>query len=248
MIGGVHGDEPIGVKAIEAILPTLKLLRGTVIFIIANPPALAARQRFIDINLNRALVNPPNLSTSEGRLAAQLMLVLDSCDALLDLHAGMGTVPPFVICEPDALPIAARLPVDIVSTGWTTVEPGSTDAYLYNQGKSALCIECGNRDDWQANLPLAESTIKTFLAYYSLIDYPPPPKRRQQIVAVTYAVRKQSTNFRFVRPFASFERLQPGELIAREGSITYRAPNYDSYIIFPWAEAPVGAEVFLVGK
>lgn len=248
VMGGVHGDEPVGVKAIEAIGATLRLLRGTVIFIIANPPALAAGRRSIDRNLNRSLVDPPDLSTSEGKLAAQLMPVLDGCDALLDLHAGMGTVPPFVICEPNALPIAARLPVDIVSTGWTTVEPGSTDAYLYNQGKPALCLECGNRDRWRTNLPLAVAAIKTFLAYYNLIEYPLPPKRRQQVVAVEYAVFKPSADFRFERPFASFERLQPGEVIANDGSTTYRAPDYPSCIIFPWAEAPVGAEAFVIGR
>lgn len=248
IIGGVHGNEPIGVRAIEAILPRLKLRRGQVIFIVANPPALAANRRYLDTNLNRALVSPPDRSSREGRLAEQLMPVLDDCDALLDLHASMNDDPPFAICEKDALSLAARLPVSIVSTGWTQTEPGSTDAYLHQRGRPAICVECGRLDRWRQNLPLAVETVNAFLAILGLVDQPMPPAREQTVVAVQYPVFKKTDRFRFVREFSGFETLQPNELIARDGKMQYRAPRTPSCIIFPWPEAPVGAEVFLIGR
>lgn len=248
IIGGVHGNEPIGVKAIEAVLPRLKLRRGRVIFIVANPPALAVNQRYLDTNLNRALVNPPDLTSREGRLAQQLMTVLDGCDALLDLHASMNNDPPFAICEEDALSIAARLPITIVSTGWAAAEPGSTDAYLHQQGKPAICVECGQLDRWRQNLPLAIEAINAFLAILGLTNQSIPSARQQTVVAVKYPVFKETDRFCFVREFVGFETLKPNELIARDGEKQYRAPQWASCVIFPWPEAPIGAEAFLIGR
>lgn len=248
IIAGIHGDEPVGVLALNEVLPTLSLKKGTVLGIIANPPALKHKVRFIDQNLNRSLVPGQSSQTTEGRLAAALMPLLDKVDACLDIHAGMGGEPPFVICEPLSFEIAKRLPVSLVSTGWTEAEPGSTDEYLYRQGKPALCIECGDKWDAETMKPLAIETIRQFLASFGMLEWPPLPARKQQLVAVRYPVIKQSQDFRFARAFKGFGPLVPGELIASEEGREYRAPDYPSCIIFPWPEAPIGTEAFLIAE
>jgi len=53
VVGGVHGDEPSGVHAVRTLRQAdLDLQRG-VMFVIANPAAVEAGQRFLDSDLNR---------------------------------------------------------------------------------------------------------------------------------------------------------------------------------------------------
>ncbi|MEI6478149.1 MAG: succinylglutamate desuccinylase/aspartoacylase family protein [bacterium] len=245
---GVHGDEPVGVLALKNVLPNLKLLRGTLVTVMANPPALAAGERFLDENLNRALTPSASSDTIEGQLALSLMPILDSADALLDIHAGMGGEPPFIICEENGFEIARRMPVSILSTGWVKAEPGSTDEYMYRQGKPAICIECGDRAEAEKMTPLAVEAIRQLLAYFGMIDGVEPGTVQQRVVAVKYPVFKKSEQFRFTRKFRGFQALKPGERIATDGAEQYCAPDYPSCIIFPWQEAPVGAEAFLVAE
>lgn len=249
IMGGVHGDELVGVKTLEYLVPKLELKRGTLIAVVANPAAINEKKRFIDHNLNRVLVADPPEKSNEGRLARFLMDILDKSDALLDIHAGMGGEPPFIICEENSFSIAKCMPVSIVSTGWVEAEPGSTDEYMYRQGKSALCIECGDKNNWQEMIPLAVDAIQQFLGYWDMIDSPPKPNiLPQKIVAVRYPVFKDSEAFVFVRKFIGFENLKPNELIATDREKNYFAPTYPSCIIFPWQDTPVGTEAFLIAE
>ena len=56
--GGVHGNEPAGVRALEAMVDTVRarsgVLAGDFVAVVGNRPALAAGQRFIAYDLNRA--------------------------------------------------------------------------------------------------------------------------------------------------------------------------------------------------
>jgi predicted deacylase len=248
VMAGVHGDEPVGVRALERLLPGLELTCGTLIAVVANPAALEAGVRFIDTNLNRSLIPNVPVDTNEGRLAQILMGVLDKADALLDIHAGMGGEPPFVICEESSFAIAKRMPVSIVSTGWVEAEPGSTDEYMYRQGKPALCIECGDKRSSEEMTPLAVEAIRQFLGFYGMLEQAEPLVCEQRTVKVEYPVFKKSDQFAFARGFTGFEALRPGELIAIDGNESYFAPDYASCIIFPWSEAPVGAEAFLIAR
>jgi len=248
VIAGVHGDEPVGVKALEKILPNLVLERGTLVAVIANPKALVANKRFLEANLNRSLIPNPPENTLEGKIAPILMQILDTVVAALDIHAGMGGEPPFVICEENSFPIAERMPVSIVSTGWVTAEPGSTDEYMFRQGKPALCIECGNKWDFEAMTPVAETAIWQFLNYFQMIKPISPTTEHQRFIGVHYSVFKKTADFSFTRKYKGFDVLQPGELIATDGIERYVAPAYPSCIIFPWAEAPVGTEAFIIAE
>ena len=60
-IGAMHGNEPAGVLALEALFPLLEAHRdearfeGRIVGLVGNVPALAWRERYVDRDLNRSL-------------------------------------------------------------------------------------------------------------------------------------------------------------------------------------------------
>lgn len=97
IVGAIHGNEPVGVKASIEYLEHLKqnkieLQKGKIIFILGNPQAFEKNQRFIGTNLNRAFVNNPK-DDCEGQRVLEIRKYLESFKytedekILLDLHS-----------------------------------------------------------------------------------------------------------------------------------------------------------------
>ena len=58
IVGGIHGDEPSGVRAVERLRRAIgrgefDLQRG-IALVVGNPPAVAAGVRYLDSDLNRS--------------------------------------------------------------------------------------------------------------------------------------------------------------------------------------------------
>lgn len=96
VVGGMHGNEPAGAAA-AAQISNWPLERGTLIVVArANPPALAAAQRFTpDVekairNLNRNFVVTADGVLTTGVMAPQLWKVVEQFqpDWVFDLHEG----------------------------------------------------------------------------------------------------------------------------------------------------------------
>lgn len=81
VIGGMHGNEPLGIKLVERLV---KDPIDGVGAIIANPEARDANQRFTTNDLNRSF--PGNESSYEGARAMQLLEVCGKFDLVLDFH------------------------------------------------------------------------------------------------------------------------------------------------------------------
>lgn len=116
IVGGVHGDEPSGVRAIEQVLAADPDLRRGVAFVEANPPALAAGERYLDADLNRSFPGDEAAAARERRLAARVLDAVEGCD-VLSLHSTHSTPQPMALLsrrQPRALELAAGLPVEHV--------------------------------------------------------------------------------------------------------------------------------------
>ncbi len=106
VLGAVHGNEVCGTHAITQILTeldsgTLAVERGTVTFVpITNPLAYQRGQRIGDRNLNRNMAPSAIPQDFEDRLANVLCPLLESHDALLDLHSFHTGGAPFVMIGP----------------------------------------------------------------------------------------------------------------------------------------------------
>lgn len=248
IFGGVHGNEKAGVYAIEKMRNNLQILKGKVHLVIANLPAVAASVRMLETNLNRLFVRGLAGNTWEHKRAQELMDLLDSCDALLDLHMYYDAAgEPFVICEPPALPVANLLNVPIISTNWTKVEPGAADGYMHEQGKIGICLECGPIAQARQKTGFAIQSIKQFLAFFDMIDEPlnlPTPKR---LLQAEKAVFKTSNNFALTPNLKNFQNLSPGQVIATDGQRQYTAAP-GQCIMFPHYNARVGEEAYILGK
>ncbi len=92
------------VGGIAGILSALKILRThqpykiNLIFIIGNPAAVQNGKRFVEHDLNRLFTNESNLVSDESIRAREIMSVIKSSNAVIDLHQTIQpTLQPFYI-------------------------------------------------------------------------------------------------------------------------------------------------------
>lgn len=251
---GVHGNERAGILAVDRLVNELDVAAGTVYLVYANPLAIEKHVRMVDANLNRLFLprkSPPE--TYEQRRAADIMRLLDRCDALLDLHSYSAPLAPeqaapFAICEPASFPIAALFDVPVVVSGFTAAEEGGSDGYMFLNGKPGICVELGANESPESRAALGMDTVKRFLAYFGCIAQEPAPVvHTPRHLTLTTFYKKTHEDFRFVREFQNLEPLAAGEPIAEVNGLILNTP-VDSFIIFPNAARPIGIEAFMLAR
>lgn len=84
IVACTHGDEPVGKKVLTR-LKKIKINRGTLHLIVANPLACQRHRRFIKQDLNRSF---PGKSKGnwEEKIAYQLTPILKKMDYVIDIH------------------------------------------------------------------------------------------------------------------------------------------------------------------
>jgi succinylglutamate desuccinylase len=249
VIGGVHGNESVGMSALRWARETITPEAGTVYFIEGNPEAVRKNVRFIEKNLNRCFSKELSGDSLEELRARELMPILDECDMLLDIHASNShDATPFVICEENGMEIGCLLDFPIISTGWDALEPGTTDWYVNQQRKIGIGIECGSVHRPEETLTLAQESILRFLRYTGNLEGGEEshdiPQRHIHVHTVAHRSTEPVT---FSRDYADFELLEHEEVFARSGDREYVA-GQDDCIIFPRPNAPFGAEIFILGR
>ncbi len=247
---GVHGNEKCGITALENILPDLKIYRGKVFFIYANPEAISKNVRYTETNLNR-MFKPDNLISDSDKQSYEydraqfLKTYLDQAEALLDVHASFTPASQrFAICENNAVGIIEYLPVNLIVSGFDEIEPGGTDYYMNNQGKIGICVECGYLDD-PTSTEVAESSIINFLKARGHLDNNLPVSAQEHVRMNTLYL-SQTNSFTLSQDFADFSRLTAGELIGYDGEQEIRAEK-DCFILFARHTTKTGEEAFLLG-
>ena len=141
VLGAVHGNEIAGTLGIGRIVAeldsgALRIRRGCVTFVpITNPLAHELQRRMGDRNLNRNLRPTAVPQDFEDRIANVLCPLLDTHDALLDLHSFQGQGDAFVMIGPtdnqgamepfvhaaDEERLARHLGVRRIVDGWLSV-------------------------------------------------------------------------------------------------------------------------------
>lgn len=161
VVGGLHGNEPAGVRAIRLVLAELARrglgLRGRLVGLAGNRAALARGVRYVEQDLNRlwseeALASAP--AGAEAREQAELLAAFERHLAagfervvLLDLHSTSAGGAPFTI-HSDTLvnrPLALALPVPVLLGLEERVE-GTLLSWFTDQGHAAVCLEGGQND------------------------------------------------------------------------------------------------------
>lgn len=251
ILAGVHGNEVCGVEAYKKVVPNLEIEKGRVLFGYGNPRAIVANLRLTEANLNRMFKDDVYLSAKEkesyeyGR-AQFLKKYFEQADVLLDIHA--SSIPrskSFVICESNAKDIVQYLPMDLVVSGFGSVEPGGTDYYMNSIGKIGVCIECGYLGD-EASVEVAEESIFAFLKVRGHISND-TILHSQSYINMYELYFSKSDSFILAKNFENFENISAGQLIGVDGGTEIRAER-DSIILFAHNLKIKGEEAFLLGE
>lgn len=173
VVGGLHGNEPAGVRALQRVIrelePRREELRGELAALSGNRAALARERRFLDRDLNRAwteervrrLRDGPGTepaAAEEGAEDREQRALLDVLDRLrdeargpvsvLDLHTTSGLGGPFSTVA-DTLrnrALALQLPVPLI-LGLEELVEGTLLDYLDRQGLVTVLFEGGQHEE-----------------------------------------------------------------------------------------------------
>jgi len=206
-IGGMHGNEPAGVLALQQALQGLRTanvpFRGTLVGLAGNRAALARVCRYIDEDFNRAWSqervrrlrsrDPSADTTSEEREQRELLACLDAHIAerrgpvvCLDLHTTSAAGTPFVVIGDTLLNrrFAFRLRAPVVLGLEERLESTILN-YLGEQGHVAVGFEGGQNDSPSA-VAIHMAAIRAVLATAGCIrtpDLPLPDDGREGVGA-----------------------------------------------------------------
>lgn len=217
VVGGVHGDEPGGVLAVRRLRAAdLDLQRG-VLFVVANPAAVAANERYLDSDLNRVFPGDPG-GDREERLAARLCELVSSLTTV-SIHGTHACPAPFALVhrsQPEEYDLAEKLPV-----------PHVVDHSGVNERTITMCsclveIEVGTQGSERA-AATAEAQARAFL---QAVDALPgnPPATDPDYFHMTRTVPKPSgaetelyvENFERVPAGRTYARVDGRDLVAEE--------------------------------
>ncbi|MEM9258693.1 MAG: succinylglutamate desuccinylase/aspartoacylase family protein [Bacteroidota bacterium] len=181
-IGGIHGNEPAGVQALERLFELLEEeprinpgfnFKGELLALRGNLAALATGERYIDMDLNRIWrareTHTDNFTSSEDREIHELLTAIEiaveeaplSELVLLDLHTTTAHGGIFAITGDDnpSLMLAAEMSVPVIK-GMLSGLQGTTLHYFHGDNFAtdlpvrAISFESGYHQD-PASIDLA---------------------------------------------------------------------------------------------
>ena len=176
--GGIHGNEPSGVTAIQQVFRKLKLssfkINGAVYGIRGNIPAQLKGKRYLDSDLNRLWTTPQiegiknkkalGRTVEEKELIALHLLISDILAIqsppfyFVDFHTTSSKTPPFITIN-DALinrRFSRLFPVPII-LGIEEYLEGPLLSYINEKGYVSLGFESGQHTD--------ENAVKNSIAF-----------------------------------------------------------------------------------
>lgn len=219
IVGGVHGDEPSGVRAVRRVLESNPDLQRPVKLVVANPPAVASHRRYLDADMNRAFPGDPGSPDRERRLAAALLDELSDCGVVLSLHSTHSYDDPIAFVSrsyPTVQGLTARLPVPHI------VDPTPCIDGAFAACAPVVSIEAGRKLTEAAT----ENATELVEAFIRLTDALPGemPTTDSTYYTVTDAVSKRpDTDYELL--VENFEPVEPGATVARSDGKEYAADS-----------------------
>lgn len=149
MGAGIHGNEVAAIPAFVKAIERLKTfdLKSRLTFFVGNEPAVLARKRFLEYDMNRLLTFGPVLS-QEHRRAKEIMSLLDTADYFIDFHQTIQpTQSSFYIFKDD--PWSLDFARVLEGADICVIEPPmgngqmSAEQYVQNQKRVGITLEVG---------------------------------------------------------------------------------------------------------
>ncbi|HET7325188.1 MAG TPA: succinylglutamate desuccinylase/aspartoacylase family protein [Halococcus sp.] len=244
VVGGIHGDEPCGVRAVEHLLDTQPAVERPVKCIIANEEALARDTRYVDADLNRVFPGDPDSDAHEKRLAASLLSELRDC-VTLSMHSTQSYTEPFAVIGGDATlarTLCPYLTLDAVVDTSAFIE-GRLIEYA-----DVVEVECGYQGSQHAT-ENAITVTEEFLGAVGALPGGEPNTRELPVYRLTHLIPKDTADAYDV-PVPNFERVAAGEPYATiDGEELVAAESFYPVLMSPYGyENEFGYAAELAGK
>ena len=275
MHGNEPAGVEASVRVLRALEATKRPIRGRLTAIAGNVAALRQGERYIDRDLNRMWTaealealgrQDPTRDDTEGREQRHLLSLIDTTIqsgrgpiVVLDLHSTSAPSGPFSLIS-DTLQnrrVAFALPVPII-LGFEEAIEGTLAEYFGERGLLAVVFEGGQHGE-AATADNMESAIWITLVAAGLLDaadVPELPDQRRRlratsngapIVEVTHRHGlTDDDEFAMIDGFVNFQRVQKGQVLARDRSGDVLAPA-TGILLMPKYQ-PMGNDGFFVGR
>lgn len=140
VVGGVHGDEPCGVRAVERLLRDDPDVERPVTCIVANEEALERGVRYVDADLNRAFGPNTPADAHERELAERLREEIRG-KTVFAIHSTQSHADPFAVSDGRAEHVKRLAPQLSVVALVTTEDFG--EGRLFAADADILEVEAG---------------------------------------------------------------------------------------------------------
>jgi predicted deacylase len=204
----MHGDEIVGQMVVDE-LSKLESVNGSLSLIIANPPAMAVNQRFVDTDLNRCFPGKVD-GLVEERLARDLLEVLPQLDYVIDLHTTNSDIDALAIVvdiSKDSKELLQKVPIKKVAF----IPPEVFSGSLIGECRAGVSIEFGP-DKSGSNFDLVYKTTKDILVNLGTLT----GKRQELRDRVLYEVFARYTvddDFEADPSLSEFSAIEEGQVI-----------------------------------
>ena len=143
IVGSQHGDETLGIELFEYIQKEHSDLTPHLKYICANPEAVRAAKRFLDVDMNRSYVSAPNPHKHEEVIAAKLLNHINDLnyDLVLDVHTTTTKVGLCLIMAPNTRHVERFANASSITN--MVVIPADISAHsLIGNISNAISLEC----------------------------------------------------------------------------------------------------------
>lgn len=268
VLGGVHGNEPCGTLAIRRLIEEFRsgkfrLKSGSLTLVpCCNAQAALLNRRYIDHNLNRAVMRRPAPACHEHQLMNSLCPLLEDCDVLLDIHSYTAGGAPFVVGGPDSHDVREEEMVRLMGIDTIVhdierayVECGKAKAgepiacmadYARAHGATAVSIECAQHKDPKGP-EIAYRAIQGAMAFAGLAALDGKEQVSHLRRVAMRRVRFREPGDAFARAWQHMDELEAGEVIGTNQDGEPLLAPFDCFIVMPHATCPVGEEWYYLG-
>ncbi|HSP11199.1 MAG TPA: succinylglutamate desuccinylase/aspartoacylase family protein [Salegentibacter sp.] len=272
--GGVHGNEPSGVRALERVFAELEKskpeIEGTIIGVSGNKEALNQNKRFLEEDLNRTWteenIQQNKKETHEQREMWEIIEVLKNYPEsdftkryFLDCHTTSSPSLPYISVQEvnDNDEWAHRFPTYIVR-GFSDMVYGCIDHYLSRTGLTGFVLEAGQHTD-KSSVENHEGVIWLALKEACKLDlskiscYPDcvnnfaeknAPEQKTFELVHRHGL-DDSDEFEMQPGFENFQKIKKGELLAIQNGKEIKS-EWDARIFMPLYQAQGNDGFFVV--
>lgn len=259
--GGVHGNEPSGVKALEKVFAELEKtkpeINGRIIGLKGNTAALKKDQRFIDEDLNRTWteenVKNADPETQEQREMHEIIEVLEKYPEkdftkryFLDCHTTSSASKPYISVQEvhDNDSWAHKFPTYIVR-GFSDIVYGAIDHYLSRTGLTGFVFEAGQHTSpesvenhegmiWLALKQACGLDLEKISCYPECVtrfSEKNAPEQKTFEIIYRHEIKKEDS-FKMEPGYKNFQPIKDGELLATSNGKEIKS-EWDAYIFMP---------------